>query len=180
MSQVLEATTDVAGREDDVYRAVHALFTLIPARLVPGSVFLVRTQDVDHAVELAWDAREEPREGYAAGQGLLAAYEPTEPVAGALRELERVCNVRAGYVRASYEEIKNSSSFPRRPFLHRRVIAHLPLPPGVAEARALQAKAVAEAPKDVQVDLKPKRDDAWRAMWPVPRPRSAAPRRARK
>lgn len=170
VSQILEATNDVAGHQKDVYDAVHHLFTVMPTRLVRGSMFLVSTQDVHNGVELAWDAREETRPGYTTGQGITAAYEPDEPIALALRTLERVCEMRAGYVRTSHESISNSSSFPRRPYLHRRVVAHLPLPPEVAKARADQAKLQAEAPARVDVTLTPAKKDPWRAVWPSPRP----------
>ncbi|HVM45901.1 MAG TPA: hypothetical protein VM582_08200 [Candidatus Thermoplasmatota archaeon] len=170
VSQVLEATSDVAGRGTDLYDAVHALFTAMPSRLVRSSMFLVSTQDVKDGVELSWDAREEPRAGFVAGQGLFAAYEQDEPIALALRELERVCQMRAGYVRAAYEEVSNSSSFPRPPFVHRRVIAHLPLAPGVAEARARQAEMESAASRLVSVTSVPKkeREPAWRG-FPMPR-----------
>lgn len=170
-SQVLEATAPVAGRDSDIYRAVHDLFSAMPTRLVRGSVFLVTTQDVEDGVELAWDAREEARPGYESGQGLLAAYDPDEPLARALATLERVCNTRAGYVRTSYEELTNSSSFPRRPYLHRRVVARLPLTHEAAEARLRARQAEKERDGPLVSLAPPSRPKGPRqASWPVPIP----------
>lgn len=137
---VLQATLGVAGDEAELYSAVHMLFMAMPDRLVRGSLFLIATQDVEDGVELAWDSREEPRMSFAAGQGLLAPYEPGERIAIALADLSRYCDSRAGYVRTSYEQVSNSSSFQRGPYLHRRVVARLPLSPDVQEVRSREAQ----------------------------------------
>lgn len=181
VSQVLEATGPVVGENDEVYAAIHKLFSAIPARLVHGSMFLVTTQDLDHGVELVWDAREEPRGGYVPGQGLQAPYEPHEPIALALGELERVCEMRAGSVRASYEQVASSSSFPRRPFLHRRVVALLPFPRDVAEARARARQEQRDAPQRVDVTVTTDdREPTWRSLWPKPRPMAPLPTLAKR
>ncbi|HET6403953.1 MAG TPA: hypothetical protein VFH78_04850 [Candidatus Thermoplasmatota archaeon] len=176
VSQVLEATHNVAGRESDLYDAVYRLFSAMPARLVRGSVFLVTTQDVEDGVELAWDAREEPRAGYTTGQGLHAAYEADEPIARALRQLETACQMRSGYLRASYEEVSNSSSFPRQPYLHRRVVAHLPMPAGEAAERLRQLRVEQRTPPPTVsvVPARKEKDSSWRGLWPT-NPRAPAP-----
>lgn len=140
-SHVLEATHPIDTDEATLYRCVHAFFSSLPRRLIPGSVFLVTTTDVDDGIELAWEAREVPKDDYRPGEGIYGAYDHDEPLARALRDLERYCDLRAGYVRTTYEKVQNSSSFRRPDHIHRRVVAKLPLSPVLASLRAQEAHA---------------------------------------
>lgn len=126
VSTVLESTADVAADEGKLYDAVYRLFAAMPERLLRSSVLLISTQDTDDATELAWDAREEFAGTLPEDRDLLSGYPDTHPIRGALLDLERYCQMRAGHVRARVEAVKNSSAFARPAHVHRRVIAHLP------------------------------------------------------
>lgn len=137
VSAVLESTADLDADENVLYDAVYRLFTAMPERLVRGSVLLITTQDTKDATELAWNAREDFASDIAPGASLTAGYPAGSPIVAALGDLERYCRMRAGYVDARVQTVKNSSSFARPAYLHRRVVAHLPrMDAGVAEKNA--------------------------------------------
>lgn len=146
VSAVLEATADLEAEASILYDAVHRLFAAMPARLVRGSVLLITTQDAKDATELAWDAREDYRETVEGAQTLTAGYKPDEPIALALTDLERFCQLRAGYVHARVQAVRNSSSFERPAYVHRRVIAHLPRLDAALAGRVAHADAAPSTP----------------------------------
>lgn len=160
VTAVLEATHDLDARETVLYQSVYTIFSAMPERLVRGSLFQVSTMDVENAVQLSWEAREEPTL-MPAGQDVyrVMTYGPHGDLVGiALRALERFCQVRAGYLESRFQEVRNSSSFAQPDYIVRRVVAVIPCKPETLAAG--QAIAEPQHPAELSVHRAPQGREA--------------------
>lgn len=149
VSPLLEATVDLAAHESVLYQAVYTLFRALPSRLLPGSLLLVSTQDVEGGVELLWEGRE-PFSPEPEGRdvlNLLRSGPHGDLLEIAMLALERFCEARAGYVEQRVEPGSTSSAFERAPYVVRRVAAYLPALSGAGRASSSVARPEPSAPR---------------------------------